>query len=80
MNKCSICHMNIAMIKIEICRDCFESLHTLCTACCWGDHCDKPSHFYRPNCPECKGLGWFANNEPCGCATRAHKVREVQPA
>jgi hypothetical protein len=29
----------------------------MCDKCCWGDRCDDPSHFYRPNCPHCEGSG-----------------------
>jgi protein gp37 len=29
----------------------------MCTDCCWGDRCDKPSHFHRPECPTCGGTG-----------------------
>ena len=28
-----------------------------CDECCWGDRCDSPSHFYRPECPYCLGTG-----------------------
>lgn len=29
-----------------------------CSECCWGDRCDDPTHYYRDNCPHCKGTGW----------------------
>lgn len=28
-----------------------------CDECCNGDRCDDRTHFYRPNCPHCKGTG-----------------------
>jgi hypothetical protein len=28
-----------------------------CEWCCWGDRCDDPSHYYRPQCPYCQGTG-----------------------
>jgi protein gp37 len=28
-----------------------------CNHCCNGDRCDDPTHFYRPNCPYCRGTG-----------------------
>ncbi len=32
-----------------------------CLECCWGDRCDEPRHFYRPECPHCAGTG----RKPC---------------
>ena len=28
-----------------------------CGECCWGDRCDDPTHFFRRDCPYCKGTG-----------------------
>lgn len=28
-----------------------------CAHCCNGDRCDDPSHWYRPECPYCRGTG-----------------------
>lgn len=32
-----------------------------CSECCWGDRCDEDcdATYRRPNCPFCKGKGWF---------------------
>lgn len=35
----------------------FSDGRPMCGACCWGDRCDKPEHYYRPDCPVCKGTG-----------------------
>jgi protein gp37 len=29
----------------------------LCCECCYKDGCDEPRHYYRRNCPHCKGTG-----------------------
>lgn len=30
----------------------------LCAECCWKDgRCDEPRHYYRPECPTCRGAG-----------------------
>lgn len=29
----------------------------MCRNCCWGDRCDNPHHYHRPNCPICRGEG-----------------------
>jgi hypothetical protein len=35
----------------------------MCRFCCWGDRCDDPRHYYRPECPVCRGAGWFDLDE-----------------
>ena len=35
----------------------FSDGKPMCLKCCNGDRCDDPTHYYRPNCPHCKGTG-----------------------
>jgi hypothetical protein len=49
----------------------------LCERCCWGDRCDDPSHFYRPECPFCFGTGRVAMERLA--AYEAAAARAVQP-
>ena len=35
----------------------FSSGKLMCCACCWGDRCDEPRHYYRDECPLCLGTG-----------------------
>jgi hypothetical protein len=37
--------------------------HVMCTACCWGERCDNPGHYYRPECPVCRGAGWLPKGD-----------------
>lgn len=40
-------------------QDWWPVREAFCTDCCWGDRCDEPRHFYRPNCPKCLGKGKY---------------------